>query len=351
MTIKSDMEGRWLRKPYIQTPLIPSLYLSKLAGCRVLMKMETCQSSGSFKSRGLGYLVQQTLLHTSPNPGQELHFFSSSGGNAGYATAVACQQYRQKCTVCVPLRTSSRMVDRIRMTGATVISHGQTIGEADKYLHTVLMTQCDTKVEIPIYCHPYNNPIVWKGNSTLASEIIDQTDHEKEKVPSLIICSVGGGGLYNGLVSGFLGAGGHRKKEWKEVPILAVETTGCATLYKSLKAQSLITQQADDYTIALSLATPDITPETLEYANGLYPTHSIIVEDRDAANACIRFAEDHKVLVEPACGTALAAIYQERLKEIVPKLTPDDTVVVVVCGGSAVDCQTLQEYRNNYFEV
>lgn len=34
-----------------------------------------------------------------------------------------------------------------------------------------------------------------------------------------------------------------------------------------------------------------------------------VCNDTDAVAACLRFAEDHRVLVEPACGAALAAVY------------------------------------------
>ena len=58
-------------------------------------------------------------------------------------------------------------------------------------------------------------------------------------------------------------------------------------------------------------------------------------------------ADDHHVLVEPACGAALAAVYSgvlERLRreERLPVLR---SAVLVVCGGSAIDLATLQRLQ------
>ena len=64
---------------------------------------------------------------------------------------------------------------------------------------------------------------------------------------------------------------------------------------------------------------------------------SWLVSDRDAVDACLRFADDHRVVVEPACGAALAAVYG-RAAPLVDAITrataPAGRVLVVVCGGA-----------------
>ena len=44
---------------YVETPLIESHYLSKLAGFRVYLKMENAQPTSSFKLRGISYLIKK----------------------------------------------------------------------------------------------------------------------------------------------------------------------------------------------------------------------------------------------------------------------------------------------------
>ncbi len=67
------------------------------------------------------------------------------------------------------------------------------------------------------------------------------------------------------------------------------------------------------------------------------PIHSFVATDAEAVAACLRFADDHRLLVEPACGAALAAVYGRA-----EALRGADSVVVVVCGGAVVDWASLR---------
>ena len=50
------------RPLHVQTPLLKSRKLSEKAGATVWLKMETVQTSGSFKTRGLGNFAQKVSL-------------------------------------------------------------------------------------------------------------------------------------------------------------------------------------------------------------------------------------------------------------------------------------------------
>ena len=56
------------------------------------------------------------------------------------------------------------------------------------------------------------------------------------------------------------------------------------------------------------------------------------------------------MLVEPACGAALSAVYSD----ILPKLKEEGKlkelvdVVVIVCGGNAVSLEKLQEWKSMF---
>ncbi|XP_034728214.1 L-serine dehydratase/L-threonine deaminase-like [Etheostoma cragini] len=64
--------------------------------------------------------------------------------------------------------------------------------------------------------------------------------------------------------------------------------------------------------------------------------------------SCVLPSDDEKVLVEPACGAALAAVYSgvvRRLQaegKLVPRLGP---VVVVVCGGNNISLEQLRRLK------
>ena len=55
--------------------------------------------------------------------------------------------------------------------------------------------------------------------------------------------------------------------------------------------------------------------EKLFELSQVHPVLSKVVEDRTALQACISFARDHRILVEPACGAVLSALYAGLLKE------------------------------------
>ena len=74
----------------------------------------------------------------------------------------------------------------------------------------------------------------------------------------------------------------------------------------------------------------------------------MVLTDADAARACCRFADDERLLVELACGASIAVCYDGRLRNILPHLTPESKVVIVVCGGSNISLGTLVDYRQKF---
>ena len=72
--------------------------------------------------------------------------------------------------------------------------------------------------------------------------------------------------------------------------------------------------------------------------------NSIMVTDQEAVGACANFLDHHRVLVEPACGAALALAYSERHW---PVLQRYDSVVFVVCGGGGVNEEILRGWKRD----
>lgn len=67
--------------------------------------------------------------------------------------------------------------------------------------------------------------------------------------------------------------------------------------------------------------------------------------DASAIRACSTFLDEHRVLVEPACGAALAAVYEKA--GLLADRQPDDLVVVEVCGGALIDKAMLDNFRRD----
>jgi L-serine/L-threonine ammonia-lyase len=299
---------------YVSTPLWESRPLSAVMESTVLLKMEALQPSGSFKARGMS-----TACVASQEAGAT-RLVSSSGGNAGYAVAYAGRQLGMPTTIVVPKTTARRSRELIESEGAELIEHGDSWDEA--HLFAIELA----KAKNGAYIHPFDDPTVWAGNSTIIDEMA-----EAGPKPSAIVTSVGGGGLMCGLLEGLHRAG------WADVPVLAVETEGAASFAASVRAGKLVT--LDRITsIATTLGARKVAAEALEWTK----RHEIIpwvVTDREAVDACLRFADDHRILVEPACGASLSAIYGRA-----EPLVGMESIVVIVCGGAGVDMALLEKW-------
>ncbi|MBS0393876.1 MAG: serine dehydratase, partial [Proteobacteria bacterium] len=70
---------------------------------------------------------------------------------------------------------------------------------------------------------------------------------------------------------------------------------------------------------------------------------SLVVSDADAVAACAAFLDDHRTLVEPACGATLAPLY-----EADPALRGAERILVVVCGGVGVTRRQLEEWTERF---
>lgn len=76
---------------------------------------------------------------------------------------------------------------------------------------------------------------------------------------------------------------------------------------------------------------------------------SQVVEDVDAVRAVEQFLEDERMLVQPACGAALALLYTGRLQQLQREgrlRSPLASVVVVVCGGSSIQPAQLRALKD-----
>jgi L-serine/L-threonine ammonia-lyase len=302
-------------KLHVHTPLIESSPLSARTGGRVLLKMENLQPAGSFKIRGIGLLCEQGKRDGIG------HFVSSSGGNAGYAAAYAGRQLNVQTTVFVPETTPPDSRETIASQGAEVRVAGSVWDEADE------VARAFAEEVNGLYVSPFDHPLIWEGHATLVDELT-----RDGKKPDAIILSVGGGGLLCGVVEGL------RRNGWLDVPILAAETEGTASLAASLEQGRLVTLDAITG-VATSLGAKTVAQGAFERAIQ-HPVRSVVVSDAEAIEACVRFADEHRCLVEPACGASLALAYSRP-----ESLVDFESIVIVVCGGIGVNLDKIQQWR------
>lgn len=300
---------------HISTPLIDSMPLRTLTGKTILLKMECHQPAGSFKIRGIG-----RLCHDAVRSGIA-HLVSSSGGNAGYAVAFAGRRLGVSVTVIVPETTPEPVRKRIQSKGATVRVHGTVRDDA----HTHGLAFCETINGA--YIPPFDHPVIWEGHATLIDELSLQYPQ-----PNAVILSVGGGGLFCGVLESM-----HRNG-WNDVPVIAVETEGAASLAASVSAGRLVTIDYID-TIATTLGARRVAATAFEWT-GRHSITSVTVTGGAAVSAARAFADDRRVLVEPSCRASLSLIYDQA--DIIKNAR---SVVVIVCGGICVTINALAEWE------
>ncbi|KAL3857814.1 hypothetical protein ACJMK2_012448 [Sinanodonta woodiana] len=315
------------RKLYLETPTIHSGPISKVSGFDVFLKLENLQIPGSFKIRGISNLCKKALVK-----GKQ-QIVCASGGNAGLAAAYCAQQMNITAKIILPESTPGFIADKLRDLGAQVEVVGKVFDESNVY---ALKLGEDPAVE---YVHPFDHPDLWEGHSTIMDEVARQMSCR----PDVVIVSVGGGGLLNGVLIGM------KKIGWSDVPCVAMETIGADCLNKALKAGKPVTLP-DITSVAKCLGALTVCSTTLDYIRNFQHFHSCVVDDRQAVDACLRFSDDHRMLVEPACGASLAAVYGDTIKTLQNegKLGPIKSALVIVCGGSSVTLSALEKWRHDF---
>ena len=285
---------------------------------RVRLKLDSLQPGGSFKIRGIGHLVDH-------RPDGVDHLVSSSGGNAGVATATAATARGLRCTVVVPTTTPDEAKARIRSLDADVVVAGGVWDEA----HAEAMSIVDAD-PAAMAVHPFDHPLLWDGHASLVDELTEQTGStgSADTAPDAIVCCVGGGGLLSGVATGL------DRNGWTDTRIVAVETHGAASYAAAVDAGEPVQIESID-SIAKSLGARRVADEAFGWSRRL-DVRPWQCSDADALAACRRMLDEYRQFVEPACGASIAAVLNE-----CDALEGASDVVVVVCGGTVVQLADL----------
>lgn len=302
---------------HFETPLLESRALSRRLLKTVWLKMEAWQPTGSFKIRGMGYACSIYRER-----GAE-RFISSSGGNAGLAVAYAGRKLGVPVTVVVPLTTSERAKKLIALEDAEIIVHGESWNEADTFARGLVRGR-------DAFIHPFDDELLWAGHASMIDEIARAIAK-----PDAIVLSVGGGGLLCGVVQGL------RRNAWESVPVIAAETIGADSYAQALYAKRLVELPAIS-SIATSLGARAVSREALALS-GDSPIESVVVSDARAVASCLELLDEHRVVVEPACGASIAALDAD-----IPALRDAKNIVVIVCGGVGASADQLREWSRAF---
>ena len=196
--------------------------------------------------------------------------------------------------------------------------HGKSWMEANDHLMSL-------RQPTDAFIHPFDDQLLWDGHASMIREAAEQGPR-----PEAIVLSVGGGGLMCGVLQGMHEVG------WADVPVVAVETIGADSLHAAVQAGQLVTLDAIT-SIATSLGARRVSERAFEWTKQ-HEVISTTVSDVAALQACFQLEREHRLVVEPACGAAVAAA----LSRSIPRLRNAADVLVIICGGVCTTYKDLE---------
>ncbi|HET9139033.1 threonine synthase [Actinophytocola sp.] len=143
------------------TPLLPAPHLSELTGCRVLLKIEGANPTGSFKDRGMTVAMTHALAI-----GMNAVICASTGNTSASAAAYAARA-GLTCAVLVP----RGKIAQGKL--AQAVMHGARILQIDGSFDDCLELARKTAAEFPVELVNSVNPVRLVGQRSAAWEICD----------------------------------------------------------------------------------------------------------------------------------------------------------------------------------
>jgi tryptophan synthase beta chain len=297
------------------SPLTECPNLSKELGCRVLLKREDLNHTGSHK---INNVLGQALL--AQRMGKTRLLAETGAGQHGVATATAAALLGMECCVYmgeVDIERQKLNVFRMRLLGAevrTALSGSRTLKDAINEA----MRDWVATVEESHYClgsvmgpHPYPW-MVRTFHEVLGKEAREQSEERLGTVPDLVVACVGGGSNAIGIFSGFADS---------EAELVGVEPSGGAAVgrgvpgvvhgSRSFLLQDEFGQVLEAESISAGLDYPGVGPEHSHLADsGRARYESVTDEEVIEAFQLLSRMEGIIPALEPA--HAIAWVSRER---------------------------------------
>lgn len=295
----------------VRTPLLTSRLLDEAAGCRLFLKCENLQQTGSFKARGaLNAVLSLPELRTKGIAAHSL-------GNHAAAVAFAARVRGLPCAVVIPRTAAASKIANTRRYGATV--HLCEPGTANREAATLALAREFGYDIVP----PYDDAHVIAGQGTMGLEIAQQLDELGEATPlDALLVPVSGGGMAAGLALAY-------RSLSPSTRVIAVEPEGKA-LAASLAAGAPLWAAGLPPldTVADGCRTQALGQVTWALCNELLDRTVLTVSDAQIVDAMRRTLDDAKLVVEPSGAMALAAALAHAKREGWTR------VGLILCGGN-----------------
>lgn len=292
-------------KPHVRrTPCLRTRFIrAPIHGGPLMLKLESLQVTGSFKSRGASNAIR--LLDEAA---LARGVITASGGNHGVALAYAARAAEIPAVIYLPERAPAAKAAKLRAWGADVMVEGLDFDDANQA--ALARAERDGLT----YVHPFDNPHVIAGQGTAGRELMKQSPDT-----DVVVVAIGGGGLISGIATAV-------KAMKPAARIIGVEARGAPTLRASRDAGQLVTLETIE-TEANTLA-PKRSAE-INFAIIEDLVDDIVLVSDDEMRAAARWLWfEMGIGAELSGAAAVAALQSGRIA-----LAPDVTVTALVCGA------------------
>lgn len=315
MISKTDIEQAYqkIRGAIVRTPIVYSQKLSDLCGCRMFLKLENFQMTGSFKERG----ALNKLLSLSPQE-RGKGVVAASAGNHAQGIAYHCRRLGIRAKMVMPVGTPLIKVVSTQNEGAQVILHGEAIEDAYELALEI------SRKEGLILVHPFADPLIIAGQGTMAIEILeDELAQEVEAV----LCPIGGGGLISGVAT-------YLKEASPQIAVIGVEAASCPAMKKSIERGYPVHLESAS-SLADGIAIKEVGQLNYEIVKK-YVDEVVTVDEDQIANAVLLLLEIEKIVAEGAGAVPVAALLNRK-----PHL--EGKKVLSIISGGNIDVNVLDK--------
>jgi len=312
-----EAENR-IRKHIRETPVEYSPYLSKAGNCKVNLKLENIQFSGSFKFRG----AMNKLLSLSKKE-KEKDAITASSGNHGAAFAYACNKLGLKGTIYLPEIATQTKIEALRSYDADLKLYGTDCIQTEVYARKT------AKNNNLVYISPYNDIKIIGGQATIGIELQRQI----KKIDAVFV-GVGGGGLISGIA-------GYLKSINTNIKIIGCQPKNSAVMYESIKAGKIVEMESKPTISDGSAGGIEQGSITLDICKNLVDEF-ILVTEEEIKEAIRLLVEKHSMLIEGAGALSVASFIK------VKKRFKNKNVVLIISGAKISMDQLKEVFCQGY---
>ncbi|MBE6594328.1 MAG: threonine ammonia-lyase [Ruminococcaceae bacterium] len=271
--------------------------------CKLYLKTENLQVTGSFKVRGAYYKISQ-LSDEEKSKG----IIACSAGNHAQGVALAAKKMGIKSVICMPDGAPISKVEATKAFGAEACLVPGAYDDA----YAKALQLCDETGATLI--HPFDDEDVIAGQGTIGLEILDQlSDADAVVVP------IGGGGLISGVAYAI-------KHLNPNIKVYGVQAERAPAMAESRAAGRVVTLDSVS-TFADGIAVKHPGDNTFAIIKD-YVDDIVTVSEDEIATAILTLMEKQKLVAEGAGAVGVAAIMFGKLPVAGKK------VVAVVSGGN-----------------